>query len=96
MTIIPDIYANIGSVLTDMQSAIGVTAFTANDVAERYAKKFGDEVKLMEDRRAFDSTSHTLEGYVHGMLSEYSKRAGGIDESHPAIEQIESMNYRFR
>ena len=96
MTIIPDVYPKLGIVLKELRPSVGSADFSASQVTSRYKAKYPGDDDLMKKRQAEAPTSHSLEGYLDGMLAEYARRTSGDDPESPAIEHIDEMTYRFK
>lgn len=96
MPIIPDIYSKIGVALQDLRPSVGAETFTADDVVDRYVARYSGDEKFMHSGQVGEPTSHSLPGYVRGMVYEYYKMTDGTDEERPAIDFVASMTYRFR
>ena len=91
ITIIPDIYDNIGIVLRDMRADRGTaTTFTTREVYPLYVQRYPDDEKFMEKRGGA-----TLWEYLPGMVSDYSKYEAGSSPDRPAIQRLGPRTYRF-
>jgi|GEM_PF-3541847 len=93
MTIIPDVYEKFGIVLNELLPEIGPDrTFSAEEVVRRYEAKFPGDRDVMKKRQESLESSHSLAGYLNGMLSEYARNT----KVHgPRIERIGECEYRF-
>lgn len=96
MPIIPDIYSKIGVVLQDLRPSVGAETFMADNVVEHYIARYSSDDKYMRSRQVSEPASHSLAGYVRGMIHEYYKITDGADEDRPAIDFVAPLTYRFR
>ena len=95
MTIIADIYDKIGSVIKEMRSKVGTRpSFTTDEVYALYVKRYPGDLEVMKARQRGEPTSHSLEGYLNGMIYEYSKKTDGRDPDRPTITFLSEMTYR--
>jgi hypothetical protein len=96
MTIIPDRFDRIGSVLREIRSNLGAaTTFTTSEVYALYVQRYPGDLQMMEDRRVLKPRAHGLEGYLNGEIAVYSKKTDGRDPDRPAIKFLSEMTYRF-
>ena len=96
MTIIPDRFDKIGSILREMRQNLGAsTTFTTSEVYALYVQRYPGDVQIMEDRKAVKPTAHSLKGYLNGEIAVYSQQTDGSDPHRPAIEHLAKMTYRF-
>ena len=96
MTIIPDLYDKIGSVLIDMRSDRGIGAtFTTSEVFDLYMQRYPDDHPFMEERKKRNPKAASLEGYLNGTIYDYYTITDGRDPYRPAIERLAEMTYRF-
>jgi hypothetical protein len=96
MTIIPDIYDRIGSILWEICPNLGMGGtFTTGEVYKLYVQRYPADEEFMRQRQIDKPTACSLKGYLNGMVYEYYKKAGGSDSDQPAIEFLGKMTYRF-
>jgi len=96
MTIIPDIYDKIGSILREMGSNLGTgVTFTTSEVYTLYVQRYPADEEMMKQRQKDKPRSHGLKGNLNGMVYEYYKKTDGYDPDRPAIEFLGKMTYRF-
>jgi hypothetical protein len=96
MTIIPDIYDKIGAVLNQMRSDPAFQAsFSSDDVYARYVALYPGDDDVMRTRQSSQPTSHSLKGYLNGMVNEYQQKTDGRDPNRPAIVFSSEKTYSF-
>jgi len=96
MTIIPDIYAKIGSILRELRSNLGTgPKFTTMEVYTLYVQRYPPDEEMMKKRQMDKPRSHGLKEYLNGMVYEYYKKTDDFDPDRPAIEFLAEMTYRF-
>jgi len=96
MTIIPGIYDKLGAVLNQMRSDPAFHAsFSSNDVYARYVELYPGDEEFMKARQDSQPNSHSLNGYLNGMVNEYQQKTDGRDPNRPAISFLSEMTYSF-
>lgn len=92
MTIIPDIYAKIGTVLDELRKR-SKSSFSTVDFYDLYIKRYPGDVDKMELRKRENPKAHSLKGYLNGMVPEYANRNDKSDG--PTIAPDSEMTFRF-
>jgi hypothetical protein len=96
MTIIPDIYDKIAIVLRELRKRRGSrVVVTAAEVFELYKANYPEDIEFMARRRKRKPASHSLQGYLNGMLNGYSKKIESDCISGPTITYLKKMTYRL-
>ena len=91
MTLIPDVYDKIGSILRKMRSNRGSgMVFTTAEVCRLYAQQYPADEEMMRQRQQSNPRAHSLEGYLNGQIFLYYKNPTG-----PVIDFLDKMSYRF-
>jgi hypothetical protein len=91
MTLIPDVYDKIGSILREMRAnRDSGMSFTADEVYKLYVQQYPADEEMMRRRQESNPQAHSLEGYLNGQLFLYYKNPHG-----PVIEFLDKMSYRF-
>ncbi|MHB9074825.1 MAG: hypothetical protein ACYC6G_15015 [Desulfobaccales bacterium] len=92
MTIIPNVYDKIGSVLREMRSNLGIgVTFTTSEVYKLFVQRYPGDEEMLEKRQMKKPGAHSLKGNLNGLVWEYYKRTDGYDPDRPAIEFLEKM-----
>jgi len=92
-----DVYTKIGHCLQVLmlRGNTGDT-FKGADVCRVFAEIYPDEAKVLADQKQADSSYHSLDQYLPGMLYEYWKNHNGVRLGSPTIDQAGNACYSFQ